>query len=174
MDKCKIQAIVDWEVATKVTELQSFLGLVNYYRRFIRGYLMITVPLRVLLKKGKVWDWESKCEEAFNRVKETMKRELVLALSNYQKWYEVRTDASNYAIGGVLMQDGHLIAFESRKLNKTEQCYTIQEKEMIAVVHCWCTWRHYLLGFRFMVYIDNVAKNYFLTQKNLSPKQTCW
>ncbi|XP_040937957.1 uncharacterized protein [Gossypium hirsutum] len=132
MDKNKIRAISEWEPPTKVTELRSFLGLANYYRRFVEGYSKITTPLTDMLKKGKVWDWNPECEKAFNQLKQEMTREPVLVLPDFTKPYEVRTDASNYAIGGVLMQDGHPIAFESRKLNETERRYTVQEKEMTA------------------------------------------
>ncbi|RVW96752.1 Retrovirus-related Pol polyprotein from transposon 297 [Vitis vinifera] len=79
-------------------------------------------------------------------------------------------DALDFAIGGVLMQDRHPIAFESRKLNDTERRYTVQEKEMTAIIHCLRTWRHYLLGSHFIVKTDNVATRYFQTQKKLSPK----
>ena len=65
------------------------------------------------------------------------------------------------------MQERHPIAFESRKLNDTERRYTVQEKEMTAIVHCLRTWRHYLLGSHFIVKIDNVATSYFQTQKKL-------
>ncbi|KAK5785550.1 hypothetical protein PVK06_040146 [Gossypium arboreum] len=136
MDESKVRAIADWESPTKVTELRSFLGLANYCCRFIEGYSKITAPLTDLLKKGKMWDWDLQCEKAFNQVKKAMTSEPVLALINFSKAYEVRTDASEYAIGGVLMQDGHPITFESRKLNETERRYTVQEKEMTAVVHC--------------------------------------
>ena len=163
MDKSKVRAISEWEPPTKVAELRSFLGLANYYRRFVEGYSRITTSLTDMLKKGKVWDWKPECEKAFNQLKQEMTREPVLALSDFAKPYEVRTDASDYAIGGVLMQDGHPIAFESRKLNETEHRYTVQEKEMTAVVHCLHTWRHYLLGSRFVVLTDNVANSYFLT-----------
>ncbi|MCF8701926.1 DDE-type integrase/transposase/recombinase, partial [Corynebacterium sp. MC-10] len=79
-----------------------------------------------------------------------------------------------FAIGGVLMQDKHPIAFESRKLNETERRYTVQEKEMTAIVHCLRTWRHYLLGSKFIVQTDNVATSYFQSQKKLTPKQARW
>ncbi|KAG8382501.1 hypothetical protein BUALT_Bualt05G0083800 [Buddleja alternifolia] len=76
--------------------------------------------------------------------------------------------------GGVLMQEGHPIAFESWKLNETERRYTVQEKEMTTIVHYLRIWRHYLLGSRFVVKTDNVATSYFQTQKKLSPKQARW
>ena len=100
--------------------------------------------------------------------------EPVLALSDHTKLFEVHTDASDFAIGGVLMQDGHPVAFESRKLNDTERRYMVQEKEMTAVVHCLRTWRHYLLGSKFVVLTDNIETSYFLTQKKLTPKQARW
>ena len=69
------------------------------------------------------------------------------------------------------MQDGHLIAFESQKLNDVERRYSAHEKEMLAVVHCLQLWRVYLLGTTFTVCIDNVANTYFSTQKKLTTKQ---
>ena len=86
----------------------------------------------------------------------------MLALPDHTKGFEVHMDASDFAIEGVLMQDRHPIAFESHKLNDMERRYTMQENEMTAIVHCLCTWRHYLLGSHFIVKTDNVATSYFL------------
>ena len=77
-------------------------------------------------------------------MKKAITEEPVLSLPDLNKPFELHTDASDFAIGGVLMQEGHPIAFESRKLNDTERRYTVQEKEMTAVIHCLRTWRHYL------------------------------
>ncbi|KAE8690983.1 cytochrome P450 78A7-like [Hibiscus syriacus] len=174
MDRDKIRAIDEWKPPTKATEMRAFLGLANYYRRFVKGYSKIATPLTELLKKDKVWDWSTECQEAFEKIKEAMVSEPVLVLPDYTKPFVVFTDASDVAIGGVLMQEGHPVAYESRKLNETERRYSVHEKEMTAVVHCLRTWRHYLLGSRFMVFTDNVANSYFLTQKKLSPKQARW
>ncbi|XP_022864502.1 uncharacterized protein LOC111384459 [Olea europaea var. sylvestris] len=174
MDGAKVKAINEWEPPTKVTELRSFLGLVNYYRRFIKGYSSRAAPLTDLLKKSQRWEWTVKCQRAFDDLKAAVMLEPVLALPDFNKSFEVQTDASDFAIGGVLMQEGHPIAFESRKLNDTERRYTVQEKEMTAIVHCLRVWRHYLLGSRFMIKMDNVATSYFQTQKKLSPKQARW
>ena len=107
-------------------------------------------------------------------MKRAVTKEPVLALPNFSKPYEVHTNASDFAIEGVLMQEGHPVAYESQKLNDTERRYTVQEKEMTAVVHCLRVWRHYLLGSRFVVKTDNVTTSYFQTQKKLSPKQARW
>ena len=98
----------------------------------------------------------------------------MLALPDHTKVFKVHTNASEFAIRGVLMQERHPIAFESRKLNDTERRYTVQEKEMTTIIHCLRTWRHYLLGSHFIVKTNNVATSYFQTQKKLSPKQVRW
>ena len=98
----------------------------------------------------------------------------MLALLDHTRVFEVHTDASDFAIGGVLMQERRPIAFESRKLNDTERRYTVQEKKMTTIIHCLRTWRHYLLGSYFIVKTENVATSYFQTQKKLSPKQARW
>lgn len=174
MDKGKVQAIAEWEPPTKVTELRSFLGLVNYYRRFIKSYSARAAPLTDLLKKTKAWEWSEQCQRAFDDLKQAMMEEPVLVLPDYSQPFEVHTDASDFAIGGVLMQGKHPLAFESRKLNETERRYTVQEKEMTAIIHCLRIWRHYLLGSKFIVLTDNVATSYFQSQKKLSPKQARW
>ena len=119
MDQKKVQAISEWTVPTKVGDLRSFLGLVNYYRRFIRGFSAIAAPLTDLLKKKQQWHWTDKCQASFEKLKQVVVEEPVLKLADFNKPFEVIT--SNFAFGGVLEQDGHPIAFESRKLNETKQ-----------------------------------------------------
>ncbi|KAL6340386.1 hypothetical protein AAG906_006039 [Vitis piasezkii] len=117
------------------------------------------------IKDGKLIMYDSK---------KVVTEEPVLALLDHTKVFEVHTDASDFAIEGVLMQDRHPIVFESHKVNDIERHYTVQEKEMTTIVHCLHTWRHYLLGSHFVVKTNNVATSYFLTQKNLRPKQARW
>ncbi|KAK3038626.1 hypothetical protein RJ639_027289 [Escallonia herrerae] len=127
-----------------------------------------------LLERGKTWEWSKRCQTAFEGLKEAVTEEPILALPDHTKVFELQTNASDFAIGGVLMQEGHPIAFESRKLNDTEWRYTVQEKKMTAVIHCLRTWRHYLLGSQFLIKTDNIATSYFQSQKKLSPKQVRW
>ncbi|KAG9450478.1 hypothetical protein H6P81_010443 [Aristolochia fimbriata] len=128
MDKAKIQAIADWIEPTKVADLRSFLGLVNYYRRFIKSFSAKAAPLTDLLKKNEKWCWK-----AFDDLKRAATEKPVLQLADFSKPFQVLTKASYFAIGGVLEQDGHPIAYESRKLNETEWRYTVQEREMTAI-----------------------------------------
>ncbi|KAJ4722993.1 Retrotransposon protein, putative, Ty3-gypsy subclass [Melia azedarach] len=174
MDERKVKAILDWTEPKKVPELRSFLGLANYYRKFIEGYSKRVSALTDLLRKDRKWEWTEACQHAFDNIKGAVASEPVLKLPDFTKPLEVYTDASDKAIGGVLVQEGHPIAFESRKLKDAEQRYSTHEKEMTVVVHCLATWRHYLLGTLFTVVTDNVANTYFRSQKKLSPKQARW
>ena len=174
MDLGKVRAIQEWKAPSGVRELRSFLGLANYYRRFVEGYSRRATPLTELLKKGVTWNWSDRCQGAFEDLKDAMMRDPVLALPDLTKPFEVQTDASDFALGGVLVQEGHPVAYESRKLSDAERRYTAQEKELLAVIHCLRVWRHYLLGSKFVVKTDNSAVSHFLTQPKLTPKQARW
>ena len=86
-----------------------------------------------------------------------MIEELVLKMPDFSKTFEIHTNASDFAIGGVLMHDRHPITFESRKLNEAKRWYTMQKKEITTIVHCLRMWRHYLIGSKFVVKTNNVA-----------------
>ncbi|KAL0374298.1 UNVERIFIED_CONTAM: Retrovirus-related Pol polyprotein from transposon.6 [Sesamum radiatum] len=90
------------------------------------------------------------------------------------KPFVVETDASDFALGGVIMQDDHPVTFENRKLNDVVWCYSVHENELLVVVHCLRLWRHYLLGSPFVVKMDNTAVSYFMTQPKLTSRQTHW
>ena len=94
----------------------DFLGLANYYRQFVEGYLKITAPLTNLLKKNRQWNWMNKCREAFYELKCRLASTPVLKLPDFEGLFEVQTDTSNFAIGGVSTQDGHPVTYESCKL----------------------------------------------------------
>ncbi|CAA0822376.1 Uncharacterized mitochondrial protein AtMg00860 [Striga hermonthica] len=170
MDSKNVRVVADWPEPSKVTELRSFLGLANYYRRFIKGYSKLVNPLMDLLKKDMCWEWDKAQQVAFDLLKQAVTKEPILKLGKFDQPFEVKIDASDSAIGGVLVQDKHPIAFESHKLKDAETQYSTHEKEMTDVIHCLEIWRHYLLGTRFTVVTDNVANTYFRTQKKLSPK----
>ena len=91
--------------------------------------------------------------------------------TKHQKPFEVQTYASDFALGGVLLQKGHPVAFESRKVSEVERRYTTEKKELLAVIHCLWVWRHYLLGSKFVVKTYNATVSHFLTQLKLTSKQ---
>ena len=129
--------------------MQKFLGLANYYRRFIKNFARIAAPLHVLVKKEQKWKWKKEQKKAFERLKAVFTAEPVLAILDIDKEMRVEADASDYATGGVLLtkyEDGkwRLVAFISKSLNTTEWNYKIHDKEMLVVIRCLEAWRHYL------------------------------
>jgi hypothetical protein len=98
----------------------------------------------------------------------------LLRTPNEQLLYDVVTDAFELGLGAVLLQEGHSVAFESRKLNSAELNHQTTEKEMLEVVHALCVWQCYLEGADFTVYTDHVSNTYFQMQPNLSRRQACW
>ena len=127
-----------------------------------------------LLKKSVSEIWDEHCYRAFGELKRRLTSAPVLKFPEFKKPFEVHTDASDFAIGGVLMQEGRPVAFESKKLSDVERRWPTHEKEMWAVVHCLKLWQHYL-GLEYTkVYTDNVSVRYFETQPKITPKQWRW
>jgi hypothetical protein len=122
-------------VPKNVHEVRSFLGLANYFRKFISHYLKVAAPFTNLTKKSHVWAWTGKCQDAFERLKHLLTEAPLLKTSDEFKTYRVVTDASDIGLGGVLLLEGNPIAYESRKLNSAEHNYTTTKREMLAVVH---------------------------------------
>ena len=98
----------------------------------------------------------------------------VLKLPNFTRPFEIHTDASDYAYGAVLMQDGHPIAYESKKFSEIESRWPTHEKEMLAVVYALRKWRHYVQDKFTKVVTDNISLQYFQSQPRLSAKQIRW
>jgi hypothetical protein len=121
MDDHKVKAILDWEPPKSVPALRSFLGLASYYRKFIKNFAKIAAPLTNLLKKSSgTYDWDEVCDEAFQTLKGILVKAPVLKLLDFDKDFEIHSNASDFAIGGILVQDGRPVAFKSKKLSETE------------------------------------------------------
>ncbi|POM64506.1 Pol protein [Phytophthora palmivora] len=164
---------------TNTRELQRFLGLCGYYRRFLAAYAELVQPLSDLLKQSTSRTWGLLQTTAFERVKDLLQRSPVLQLPDFARRFFVTTDASDIAVGGVLSQvhdsaGEHPVAFLSRKLSDTERRWPAHEKELYAIKFCLDKWRPYLLGAKFTVYTDNIACKWFFTKKQPSPKLLRW
>ncbi|MCO5582337.1 hypothetical protein L7F22_036231 [Adiantum nelumboides] len=146
MDLAKIKAIQDWPEPVNLHEVRSFLGLCSYYRRFILFFAEIAAPLHDLARKGVVFRFGERQQQVFKLLKEKLTTEPILILPDLRKSFQVQCDACGSSIGAVLMQDGHVIAYESRVLRGPEKHMQIYEKELLAVVHALESWKHYLLG----------------------------
>ena len=155
--------------------MRSFLGLTNYFRKFVKGYSPMTAPLSNLLRKNVPWLWSDSCQEAFDDLKTALTSAPVLALPKAGVPFEVISDASGFGLGAILQQDGRPVAFESRKLLPAEENYTTTEQELLGVVHALKVWRCYLEGEEeFTVFTDHKANTFLDVQPSLSIRQTRW
>jgi len=153
-----------WPAPTTVKQLRGFLGFTGYYRKFIRGYSLLSKPLIDLLKKN-AFSWSDKVQQAFLQLKEAMMTAPVLALPNLQDQFVIETDASGIGIGAVLMQQGHPIAYISKTLALKHQCLSTYEKELLSLVYAVEKWRAYVIGSYFLVKTDHCSLKYLIEQK---------
>ena len=177
-DPKKTEVVKNWPRPQSLKEMRSFLGLANYFRRFIQGYSKIVAPLTTLTREGTEWRrpgiWTKECEAAFHTVKMHLTEAPVLAMPDFSKPFEVVCDASIVAVGAVLLQEDRPIAFESKKLNAAQYNYSTTEQELLAVVHALTVWRCYLEGVKFTVVTDHCPNTFFNSQPMLSRRQARW
>ena len=146
MDPDKIEAIKNWPTPKNVIEVISFMGPKRYYRRFIKGFSKIPHAITSLQRKGIKFEWTSRCEKSFQKLKNLLTSALVLKVADPEKYFVVCTNACVQGLGGVLMQDNHVVCCESRKLKDHEKNYVTHDLELVAIVHALRMWRHYLMG----------------------------
>ena len=164
----KIQAILALSPPSNVKTLRSFLGMVQYYRDLWEKRSDLLAPLTDLIgecgqtkttrKKGtikKSWYWADKHQAAFDMVKQTLARDVMLAYPDYNDIFEIYTDASTLQLGGVIVQKGRPIAFFSRKLSTAQTKYTITELELLSIVETLKEFRGMLWGQSIKVYTDH-------------------
>ena len=114
VDPSKVEAVLNWQRPKSVFDIRSFLGLAGYYRRFIKGFSSIALPLTRLTRKGIKFEWDEKCNEAFKRLKKLLTTAPVLIIPEQGKGYVVYCDASKEGLGCVLMQLDRVVAYASR------------------------------------------------------------
>ena len=178
MEKDKVKGVMEWLTQKYVKDIQKFLGLVNYYHRFIEGFASVARPLHDMVKKDEKWEWTEKQEEVFKELKEQFTKELVLAAPDINKKIRMEVDISDYAMGGVLSMEGEdgkwrPVAFLSKSSNKTERNYEIHDKEMLAIIRRLESWRHLLEGaqFKFEIWTDHKNLEYFIKVQKLNQRQ---
>jgi hypothetical protein len=135
VDPSKVQEIMDWKPPKSVHQIRSFLGLADYYRRFIPDFSRIAKPMTELLKKGVKFVWSEECDQAFHTLRKHLTSAPVLTQPDMSKPFEVFYDASGTGLGCVLMQENRVIAYASRALRPHEMNYPTHDLELAAVVH---------------------------------------
>jgi len=176
----KVEAVTDWPTPRNVRDVRAFLGLVGFYRRFIRNFSAIALPLSQLTRTvtGSPFEWGDKQQKSFDQLKRALQTAPILILPDPTKPYVLHTDASGFAIGAVLQQDQgnglQPIAFLSKKMNEAETRYPVHEQELLSIVHSLKSFRHYLMGNQFTVKTDHKSLIHFQTQPMLSGRQVRW
>eukprot|EP00253_Pinus_taeda_P011069 PITA_11069 len=175
MDPEKITAIMSWPSPKSLFEVCSFHGLASFYRKFIKNFSEICVPMLETIKKAsEPFCWTKAVEDSFQLLKRKITERPILRLPDFSKPFQVRCDASGTAIGAVLSQEDRPVAFFSEKLNESRQKYSSYDKEFYAMVQALKHWRHYLLGNEFILFSDNSTLQYITQQHKLNHKHAKW
>jgi len=168
MDPVKVQGVTDWLQPVKVKDVQSFIGFVNFYQRFIHDFSEIAHPLHVLTWKLKDWSWGAAEQQAFDALKSAITSTPTLTFPSKSSPFHLECDASNFTTGAVLSQqqeDGlfHPIGFMSKGFSDMERNYQIHDKEMLAIMRALEEWRHFLEGSdqKFKIHMDHKNLSYF-------------
>jgi hypothetical protein len=178
----KVEAIQEWPTPHSKTSVMSFLGFINFYRRFLKGFSEIARPLTDITRKHLPFAWSTEADVAFQTLKRAVMEAPILRHIDMNKPFIIETDASNFATGAVLIQKDdttgfpHPVAFTSKKLSITQVRYATYDKELFAIVRAFETWRHYLLSspHRTLVFTDHNNLKYFRNRQILSQKQITW
>ena len=174
----KVECIIKFPEPKSSREIQSFLGLAGYYRRFIPNFAKISKPLTRLLKKDNTFLFDSECKSSFKDLKEALVSNPILIYPNFEEPFLLTTDASAFAIGAILSQ-GPIgkdlpIAFASRTLCSAETKYSTIERELLAIVWAVKHFRPYLFGRKFTLVTDHRPLTWLFSIKDPGSRLARW
>lgn len=155
IDKERKRVVKEWPKPTKTTELHSFVGLLQFFRRFIRGFSVIAAPLTDLTRKnGGIRKWGASCDNAFDNLKQLLIQAPIMMPPDWSKPFQCHTDASLVAVGGTLTQyndfgEKHVIANFSKRLSPAEKNYSASDCELLGLIYFLQRFRCYLEGSSF-------------------------
>jgi hypothetical protein len=185
IDPSKVSCVLGWETPKNVTDIQCFLGFANFYRRFIKDYSAVVMPLTGMTRKegGKYlpFVWGPEQQTAFDHLKYAFRTAPILCHVEHDRKIVVETDPSDYVSAGILSQyddEGilHPVAFYSKKHSPAECNYEIYDKELLAIVRAFDEWRPHLEGSSHPIQVLSDHKNleYFRTTKLPNRRQARW
>jgi hypothetical protein len=156
-------------------EVQIFHGLASFYRKFIQNFNGISAPMMDMVKKKhKYFHWTEEAKKSFNLLKKKIMEQPIMVLPYFSKTFQVKCDASGFAIGSVLSQDDRSITYFSEKMNEVNIEYSTYDKEFYAVIQVLKKWRHYLVPKEFVLYNDNHTLQFVTQQEKLNQKHVKW
>ena len=162
-------------------DVRKFLGLTNYYRRFIKDFTQIARSMNILMRKDIKQQWEREQQKTFDELKRIFTTRLVLAALDLDKEFRIEADALNYTTREVLLikcsnEIWRPVAFISKSLSDIEKNYEIHNKEMLAVVRCLEVQRHFLerTKIKFEIWTDHKNLKYFIKAQKLNRRQARW
>jgi transposase InsO family protein len=182
-DPAKIEAVVNWHAPRTVKQVRAFLGMVNYYSRFVQNLAQMADPLHEITKKGVKFQWGQRQAEAFEGLKKALASAPVMAYPNQEGMFILDTDASDIAAGAVLSQlqrdeNGvereRPIAYASKKFDPRERNYCARRRELLAIVKMVKHFDVYLRGPTFMIRTDHASLRYMRTLKDVSAQLIRW
>ena len=149
------------------------MGLASYYQKYIRHYAAIVVPLTDMLKKD-AFKWSDRATKAFLNLKQALAQAPVLALPDFSHPFVLEINASGTGIGAILSQQGYPIPYFSKKLSITTQRQSTYAREIQAIVAAVAKFCHYLLGYKFIIWIDHKSLKELQAQTIQTPEQQAW
>lgn len=177
-NSAKVDTILNLKLPNTVKGIKSFLSMTGYYRKFIRDYSKVAYPMIKYLKKDvKLNTNDPNFINAFEKLKKILTEAPVLRYPDFNKTFQLVTDASLNSIGAVLQQNGHPICFASRTLNEHEKNYSATEKELLAIVWATNYFRPYLYGVKFEVLSDHQPLRWLFVKsqsRELNPRLYRW
>ena len=178
-DLGKVEKVSNWPTPSNKKEVQQFLGLASYYRRFVQNFATIAKPLHRLTEKTARFAWTDQAQHAFDSLKQSLSSAPILAFPDFQKPFILDTDASDTGLGGVLSQaqdDGSecVVAYASRVLTRPERRYCVTRRELLAVVTFTRHFRPYLLGRSFTIRTDHGSLTWLSNMKDPEGQLARW
>lgn len=174
----KIKAVLDFPMPVTHKDVKAFLGLVGYYRKFIRDFAKLTKPLTECLKKGRRVVHSPAFIDAVQKCKQLLTNGPILQYPDFDRPFILTTDASDVALGAVLSQgtvgSDKPVAYASRTLSDTETRYSTIEKELLAIIWAVKYFRPYLYGRKFHIYTDHRPLTWLMSLKDPDSKLTRW
>jgi hypothetical protein len=179
MNPEKVSAIKSCPTPNTRRQLRSFLGMIGWYSNFVERYADLAKPLYELCKPSRKFKWTPDANKAFQKLKNAIVHDLVLAHPMFGKPFVLRTDASNYGVGAVLSQvdeagEERVVSFAGKVLDKAQINYTTSEKECYAIVYALEKFREYLEGHEFVLQTDNKALIYLDSMRNSNQRLMRW